>query len=68
MDNLDIELFIGEVKHYPEIWDMAAEDYHSRIKKRDAWISVCRVFCEGFDKRNDRDKHDICKYDFFFYK
>jgi len=33
---LDIELFIGEVGKYPEIWNVAAEEYHNRAKKRRA--------------------------------
>ena len=59
---LDIQLFIHEVRKYPEIWNVAAEEYHNRTKKRNAWINVCRVFCEGFDEKDERDKNEICKY------
>jgi hypothetical protein len=40
-EDLDIELFVGEIKNYPEIWNVAYENYHDRLKKRGAWISVC---------------------------
>jgi hypothetical protein len=46
-EDLDIELFIGEIRNYPEIWNVASENYHDRLKKRGAWISVCRVLFEG---------------------
>ena len=42
----DTELFICKVKKYPEIWNVAAEEYHNRMKKRGAWISISRVFFE----------------------
>jgi hypothetical protein len=25
------------------------------------WINICRVFCDGFDEEDDRDKNEICK-------
>ncbi|CAL1678899.1 unnamed protein product [Lasius platythorax] len=59
-ESLDIELFIEEIKKYPEIWNVAAEEYHDRTKKRSAWIDICRVFCDGFDEKNERDKNEIC--------
>jgi hypothetical protein len=65
-EDLDIELFIGEIKNYPEIWNVASEHYHDRLKKRGAWISVCRVFFEGFDEKDDKDKNEICKYNISF--
>jgi len=61
-DDVDIELFIQQVKHYPEIWNLAGESYHDRTKKRAAWIEICRVFCEGFDEKDERHKNEICKY------
>lgn len=61
-DELDIELFIEEVKKHPEIWDVAAEEYHDRIKKRGAWIDICRKFVTTFDEMEEREKNEICKY------
>jgi len=58
IDEVDMELFIGEVKLHPEIWNIAD---HDRTKKRVAWIEICRVFCEGFDEKDEREKNDICK-------
>jgi len=62
IDEVDMELFISEVKLHPEIWNIADNNYHDRTKKRGAWIEICRVFCEGFDEKDERDKNDICKY------
>ena len=59
---LDIELFIVEVTKCPEIWNVAAGECHDRTKKRCAWINVGRLFCEGFDGKDERDKNEICKY------
>ncbi|XP_078048306.1 uncharacterized protein LOC144475855 isoform X1 [Augochlora pura] len=57
---LDIELFIEEVKKFPEIWNVAAEEYHDRTKKRSAWLEICRIFYDKFDERHERDKNEIC--------
>lgn len=61
LEEVDIELFIDEVKNYHEIWNVAVETYHDRKKKRAAWISICRVFCDRFDEKDERDKNEICK-------
>lgn len=57
----NIELFIGEIKNYPEIWDPSDESYHDRVKKRAAWVKICRGFFEGFDVKEDREKNEISK-------
>lgn len=61
-ESFDIELFIGEIKNHPEIWNIAAETYHDRQKKRGAWIKICRIFCEGFDEKDEKERNEICKY------
>lgn len=30
-EELDTKLFIEEIKKYPKIWNVAAEDYHNQI-------------------------------------
>jgi len=57
----DIELFIAEIKKYLEIWNLSCESYHDRVKKRSAWINICREFCEGFDEKEDTIKNEISK-------
>jgi hypothetical protein len=57
-----MELFISKVKFHPEIWNIADNTYHDRTKKRGAWIEICKVFCEGFDEKDEREKNNICKY------
>lgn len=61
-DNVDIGLFIGEVKNYKEIWNIANRNYYDRTKKRNAWINICRVFYPLFDEKNEKEKNDLCKY------
>ncbi|XP_076656101.1 uncharacterized protein LOC143360834 [Halictus rubicundus] len=57
---LDIELFIEEVKKYPEIWNVAAEEYHDKTKKRSAWLQVCRAMYDNFDEKHEKDKNEMC--------
>ncbi|CAL1299094.1 unnamed protein product, partial [Larinioides sclopetarius] len=52
-EDIDLELFIGEVKKSPEIWNVADENYCDRKRRRTAWTSICRMFCENFDKKPD---------------
>lgn len=61
-DNVDIGLFIGEVKNYKEIWNITDRNYYDRTKKRNAWINICRVFFPLFDEKNEKEKNDLCKY------
>lgn len=61
-DEIDVELLIGAVKNYPEIWNVAAETYHDRNKKRGAWIKICEEFCQRFNENNDKERKEICKY------
>lgn len=66
-DRVDIELLIGEVKNYKEIWNISDESYHDRTKKRSAWINICRVFFPSFDDKEDKERNDICKYSYIIY-
>ncbi|KAL4084308.1 hypothetical protein QTP88_028133 [Uroleucon formosanum] len=61
-DEIDVELLIGAVKNYPEIWNVAAETYHDSNKKRGAWIKICEEFCQRFNEKNDKERNEICKY------
>lgn len=61
-ESFDIELFIGKIKNYLEIWNISAETYHDRQKKRGTWIKICRVFCEGFDEKDEKDRNEICPF------
>lgn len=62
IDDVDIELLIGEVKSYKEIWNIADENYHDRTKKRSAWSQCCQNFFPSFDEKDDKERNDICKY------
>ncbi|XP_060858140.1 uncharacterized protein LOC132935564 [Metopolophium dirhodum] len=61
IDDVDIELLIGEVKRHKEIWNIADENYHDRTKKRSAWISICQNFFPSFDEKDDKERNDICE-------
>ncbi|KAJ8893783.1 hypothetical protein PR048_006384 [Dryococelus australis] len=56
-DVLDLELVIVEAKKHPDIWNVAAEEFHDRSKKRSSWIDVCRQFCDGLDEKEDSEKN-----------
>lgn len=60
-ETLDVELFIEAIRSHPEIWDTASEEYHDRAKKRNAWVAICEMFCEGFEELADKEKNEICK-------
>jgi hypothetical protein len=39
--------------NYPETWNVAVENYYDLKKKKwDAWISICWMFCGGFDEKD----------------
>ncbi|KAG6443052.1 hypothetical protein O3G_MSEX002639 [Manduca sexta] len=59
---LDVELFISEVKKYPEIWDLNCEDHRYKSRKQQAWAEVARVFINDFDDMPETEKLDVCKY------
>lgn len=61
-EELDVELFIDEVRKTPMLWNVNDEEYHHRTKKRNAWMGICRLFCDGFDIQSDRFKDEMCKY------
>lgn len=60
--SLNVELFISEVKKYPEIWDLNSEDNRFKSKKQHAWSEIARVFMSDFDDMPDKDKNDVCEY------
>ncbi|KAM3955761.1 uncharacterized protein ACR2FA_010317 [Aphomia sociella] len=57
--SLDVELFISEVKKYPEIWDLHSEDNRFKNKKQRAWAEIARVFITDFDEMPEIDKIDV---------
>ncbi|XP_026749495.1 uncharacterized protein LOC113510243 [Galleria mellonella] len=57
--SLDVEMFISEVKKYPEIWDLHNEDYRFKNKKQRAWAEIARVFITDFDDMPEIDKIDV---------
>lgn len=43
MEYIDSEILIMEVERHKCLYDVADINYRNRIKKQDAWISVCEV-------------------------
>lgn len=64
---LDVELFISEVKKYPEIWDVNSEAYRFKTKKQQAWGAIAKLFISDFDDLPDKEKLDVCKYDRYLF-
>ncbi|KAG8190578.1 hypothetical protein JTE90_014055 [Oedothorax gibbosus] len=56
----DAERFIDEVRNQPAIWDPDDEGYHTKQKKREAWLEICRAFCDGYDQKNEQHRSEIC--------
>lgn len=59
--SLDVELFIGEVQKYPELWDINCEEYRHRNRKSRAWVEVAKIFIDDYDDLSVREKNDVCK-------
>lgn len=57
--SLDVELFILEVKKYPEIWDLNCEEHRHKTIKQHAWTKIARVFIEDFDDLPESEKLEI---------
>lgn len=60
--SLDVELFIGEVQKYPELWDISCEEYRHKNRKRQAWGEVAKIFIDDYDGLSVRKKNDVSKY------
>ncbi|XP_028170130.1 uncharacterized protein LOC135081956 [Ostrinia nubilalis] len=58
-ERFDVEMFISEVKKYPEIWDLNCEDYRLKKRKDRAWAEVARVFIADFDDMTATEKNEI---------
>lgn len=67
-DKIDIELLIGAVKNYPELWNVTTETYHDRNKKIEVWIKMYEEFCEWFNEKNDKERKKIHEYTDFLLK
>ncbi|XP_075984027.1 uncharacterized protein LOC142981801 [Anticarsia gemmatalis] len=56
---LDVEMFISEVKKYPEIWDVNSEEYRFKSKKQQAWAEIAKLFITDFDHLPEKEKLDV---------
>ncbi|KOB70669.1 Uncharacterized protein OBRU01_14845 [Operophtera brumata] len=57
--SLDVELFIGEVQKYPELWDINCEEYRHKNRKSRAWGEVAKIFIDDYDDLSVREKNDV---------
>lgn len=60
--SMDIEMFISEVKKYPEIWNNNSEDSRSPMRRFQAWTEIARLFIDDFDDLSELEKNDVCEY------
>ncbi|XP_049879596.1 uncharacterized protein LOC126376311 [Pectinophora gossypiella] len=58
---LDVELFIGEVKKYPVIWDLNSENHRYKNRKQAAWEEIAKVLIEDFNDMTEEEKIDVYK-------
>nr|XP_034194112.1 uncharacterized protein LOC117610620 [Osmia lignaria] len=61
LEELDAELFIEEVKKFPEIWDLNSEENRDKKKKNAAWEKICEKFCANFGEKTEEEKQDLVK-------
>lgn len=59
--DVDVELFIDEIRQHPEIWDMRREEYKDRVKKATAWEDVCKHMIADFETKSEDEKNSIRK-------
>lgn len=67
LDELDVELFIEEIRKLPAIWNAASEEYRDKCKKRAAWVNLCEIVCENFNDKPDQEKNVIGRVNFHFF-
>jgi len=51
IDEVDVELFISEVKLHPKIWNIADNNYHDRTKKEEHGLKFVECFVKDSTKR-----------------
>lgn len=61
LEELDAELFIDEVKKYPEIWDINSEENRDKKKKSVAWEIICEKFCPNFRQKTEEEKQELVR-------
>ncbi|XP_028136291.1 uncharacterized protein LOC114331031 [Diabrotica virgifera virgifera] len=61
MDNLDLELFIGEIEKRPSLWDSSSDDYKNRQLKGNDWKEVCENIIDNFNEKDDLEQQAISK-------
>ncbi|XP_012149521.1 uncharacterized protein LOC105663660 [Megachile rotundata] len=61
LEELDAELFIDEVKKYPEIWDINSEENRDKKKKSAAWEKICEKFCSNFRQKTEEEKQELVR-------
>ena len=69
--DVDVELFIGEIRQLPSIWDVRSDEYKDRIKKQRAWHQLCSNILSGFEMKSEYmylyRKYENKTFFFFFF-
>jgi len=59
--SFDTDKLIVKIEHRPSLWDTSHSDYVNKIIKQESWNDVCRIFKEGFDSMDAREKDNYGK-------
>lgn len=59
------EQLISCVRVRPIIWDQTSDEFSNKLKKKEAWLEICRDLYEGFDDFDSARKNEIGK-DYYF--
>lgn len=65
MEEIDVELFIDEVKKRPALWDSTSDLYKNRQLKRDGWKEICEIFVSSLTEQPESKQREIGKHVFY---
>ncbi len=64
-EHFDTESFIVEVEKRGALWNQTDGDYANKIKKKNLWEEILRIFIANFDELTSSQKNEQCKYNYF---
>lgn len=61
--NFDTDKLIIEVEQRPSLWDTSHSGYANKnVQQDNYWSDVCRIFNEGNNSMENKEKDGCCKY------
>ncbi|XP_023954581.2 uncharacterized protein LOC112058121 [Bicyclus anynana] len=55
--DMDIDLFISEIKSRPAIWDTKSDSYSNRGERVKAWEEICELFVLDYSNKTAKQKN-----------